>query len=499
MKAKKRSSATKKVEKPPGCQTSPKEVSFLVDKDKPNHPLKISYEIDSDSFKLRISDKLEYSVNYPPGVLSALNKKDREVLLDNFVYTKTIPLTIFREEPLSFQSSRPAFKDFVDDGVAKDLPRIGEIDKEEFKDLLESFKDSLGNGKVVFQNGKSIKNLLISPKTSDKVAILGLSFGKDSLLSYALANEIGLKCHPVFINDMEKYNPNEFKQKKKIARAFSQKQIQPVFCLSDETDNIFRTEEITKNKMEKVDRFDMTNAMLIFALELIPLAYFHQAKYIIFGNERNYSDYFLNKEGARVYHAYDQSRGYTKRKNNYLGRLTKDIRIISLIEPLYNLAEMKILTHRYPHLLRYVMSCSNMRIENNKWCGQCEVCAEMFLYSAAFGESPKKIGITKNLFGKEYQHLYPLFAADKSPSAIYQTFRVTPSAVEEQLLAFLLAYRNGQRGELIDLFKSSYLKLAEKRERKLRKKFFGIHPTNLPDELKEKVLRIFKEELQDLA
>jgi len=499
MKAKKGSSVTKKEEKPPGCQTSLKEVSFFVDKDKPNHQLKISYEINSDNFKLKISDKLGYSVNYPPGVLSALNEGDREILLDNFVYTRTIPLAVFCNEPLCFQSSKPIFKDFVDDGVVKDLPRISQISKKGFKDLLLSFKDSLGNGKIVFQNGKSRRKLLIPPKTSAKSAVLGLSFGKDSLLSYALAKEIGLECHPVFINDMENYNYNEFKHKKKIAHAFSKEQNQPVFHLSDETDNIFRTEEITRNQMEKVDKLDMTNAMLLFTIELIPLAYFHQAKYILFGNERNYSDYFLNSQKARVYHAYDQSRGYLKRKNYYLSRLTNNIRIISLIEPLYNLAEMKILTHRYPYLLKYVMSCSDRRIENNKWCGHCEVCAEMFLYSAAFGKSPKKIGITKNLFGKEYQYLYPLFAADKSPSAIYQNFRVVPSAVEEQLLAFLLAYRNGQQGELIDLFKSSYLKLAEKRERKLRKKFFGIHPTTLPNELKEKVLRIFKEELQDLA
>lgn len=474
---------TEEKDKPPGWKTP---------------RVKISSQINEDNFKIRILDKLEYSVNYPAGIFSKLKKKDKEVLLDNLIYTKTAPLGVLNQDRLYYQASKPLLKDFVDDGVVKDLSRISEVSNQEYKKLLNNFKNSQGNESIFFQNNNSTEKLIPLKKASDKVAVLGLSFGKDSLLSFGLAKEIGLECHLVFINDMEKYNPNEFKQKEKIVKEFS-KERQPVFSLTDETDNIFRTKEITRNKFKNVHKLDMTNAMLFFALELIPLAYFHQAKYIIFGNERDYSDFFLNKERSRVYHAYDQSRGYTRRKNYYLRRLTKNLQVVSLIEPLYNIAEMKILSHRYPELLKYVMSCSNDKLTNEKWCSQCEVCAEMFLYSAAVNSNPRKIGIEKNLFKKKYERFYPLFAPDKSPAKIYEIYRIAPSGIDEQLLAYLLAYRNGYKGELIDLFKTLYLKEAEKREKELRKRFFGIHPTHMPKELKEKVIKIYKQELQSLT
>jgi len=70
---------------------------------------------------------------------------------------------------------------------------------------------------------------------------------------------------------------------------------------------------------------------------------------------------------------------------------------------------------------------------------------------------------------------------------------------DEQLLAFFLAYKNGKKGELIDLFKSLYLKEAEKREKELKEEYFGIHSTKtLPKELKDKLLNIYKEELKNL-
>jgi len=68
---------------------------------------------------------------------------------------------------------------------------------------------------------------------------------------------------------------------------------------------------------------------------------------------------------------------------------------------------------------------------------------------------------------------------------------------DEQLLAFYLAYKQGYKGELIDLFTKLYLKEAEKREKELREDYFGIHSTKtLPKELKDKLLNIYQEELK---
>lgn len=465
--------------------------SFFVGKNNSKEKSNISYKINNNNFKIKISDNLEYSVYYPNGILSNLNKKAKEILLDNFIYSRTIPLTLNNNNVLHYQMAEPFLKDFVDHGVLKDLPRISELTKIEMKKLLETFNDSKNNGLIVFKSKNKTEKLLPLKSTLEKVAVLSLSFGRDSLLSYGLAKEIGLDCYPAFINDMEKYSPVEFKIKKAIMESFSKEQKQPVFYLTDDTDNIFRAKKIKK----EFEELDGTNAMLSFALELIPLAYYLRAKYIIFGNERNLNDFFMNKDKFRVYPSYDQSSIYMRKENKYLNGLTDgNIRIISLVEPLYNIAEMKILYHRYPYFLKYLMSCFSKKLSNDKWCCQCPTCTSAYLTVAAIGGNPQKIGIQKNLFERKYKEFYPVFA-----SKISRVYEKPPRVREEQLLAFLLAYRNGFKGTLIDLFKHKYLKKVEKREKELRKKFFSIHTSHsMPQGLKNKVLKIYDEELKNL-
>ena len=462
--------------------------SFFVVKNNYKKNNEISYKINRDNFQIKVSGCSEYSVNYPVGILSNLKRRAKEILLDNFIYTRTFPLILLNNNTLFYKISEPLLKDFINYGLLKDLPRISDSAKIETKRLIENFNESQKNGSVIFKKPNRTEKVLPLKETSEKLAVLSLSFGKDSLLSYGISREIGLDVYPVFINDMGKYNPNEFEIKKKIAESFSKEQ-KPVFILLDETDNLFRSKEMK----EKIEELDGTNAMLTFALELTPLAYSYGAKYIIFGNERNLSNYFINKEGFRVYPSYDQSSIYMKRENQHLKKLTDgNVQILSLVEPIYNIAEMKILYHRYPELLKYVMSCSSKKLSNEKWCYRCPTCAKAFLYSVAVGGDPKKMGFRKNLFEMKYKNLYPVFTSE-----IERVYEKPPRVKEEESLAFYLALRNGQKGELIDLFKQKYLKRVEKKEKELREKYFGIHPSQtLPPELKDKVLRIYEEELK---
>ena len=453
--------------------------------------INIVYRTTNDSFEIKI-DSHKYSVKYPKNIFSYLDQQTKDVLLANFIYTRTAPLTL-NNNLLFFHMPRPLLKEFVDYGVKKDLPRIKELIRanQAYQNSNYNFSTS---SKTFFVKDKHTNKVKPNKKTSKDKAILSLSFGKDSLLSYGLAEEIGLNISLAFVNDMEKYNGNEFKIKKEIMRKFLTKEKKEIFFIQDNTDNIFRHQEITG---QEIMELDMTNAMLSFALELVPLAYQKQARYIIFGNEKDMSDYFLNNEGKKVYHACDQSSEYMAKKNHYLARLSdKNLRVISLIEPLYNLAEMKIIAQRYPRLLPYTMSCNSDKLTSEKWCGQCEVCAEMYLYAtASFGE-PEKIGLYKNYFDKKYQNLFPIFSGRMSNIEFYEKYREAPQVRDEHLLAFLLAYRRGFKGDLIDLFKNKYLKESLRREKELYKRFFGIHHSaSLPDNLKEKVVKIFKQEL----
>ncbi|MDI6883284.1 MAG: hypothetical protein QMC93_02295 [Patescibacteria group bacterium] len=448
---------------------------------------KISYKINKNHFKIRIFDKFEYQVKYPKAVFANFGEKEKETLLDNFVYCRTLPMSLISNPGLFYQTTKPSLKGLIDYGLLKDLPYVSEVSKTK---SVNTFKKLFNRAEIIFQKENLLEEKLApSKKCSKEKGVLSISFGKDSLLSYALLKEIGFNYHLVSINDMEKYNFNEFKLKKEIIKMFSEEQKEKVIVLTDETDNIFHNKEIKNN----IKTFDRSNAMLAFALEIIPLAYYFEAKYIIFGSEKNLDSFFVNSENFRVYPSSDQSSDYMRKGNQYLKDLTSNnIEVISLIKPLYNIAEIKILHHRYPHLLKYVMSCSDSQLKNYRWCESCSTCCREFIAAAAVG-NPQKVGLNKNFLEKKYLKFYPLFNPEIDP------YDRPPDVRDEQLLAFFLAYKNGYQGDLISLFEKLHLKEAQKREKKLREKFFSWHSTKtIPVELKDKVLKIFKEELKDL-
>jgi len=117
------------------------------------------------------------------------------------------------------------------------------------------------------------------------------------------------------------------------------------------------------------------------------------------------------------------------------------------------------------------------------------------LFLKALGIDPKLAFFQRNMLTKKNKHLFPLF--NKKPKRAYER---TKGSRDEQLLAFYLAYRHGIKGDLIDLFKRSHQKEADKRKDELFKTFFCFHPTgNLPPELQKKVHGIYEQEMTCLA
>jgi len=461
-----------------------------------NKELKISYEIGREKFTFKISN-VQYSLSYPENSFSCLSDEAKKTLAENFIYSRTAVLGIATLTPADYLMPRPFLKNFIDWGLINDLPRISEDLNIATDRLQRSFKAyNSKKTKFLAPINKNFKLLPRKTPANDR-AIIAISFGKDSLLTYGLAKEIGLKYQLVSVDDENKqFDSTDYKFKRKIFREFAREQKEKIHFLKDDIDFKDSVDQLMTDKKirAKAEDLEHANAMITFILELLPFAYHFGAKYVIFGNERNFIDTFTNKFGIKAYPSFDQTAIYTKKENVELKKLTDgNLAAISLVEPIYNLAEMAILYHRYSHLLKYLMSCSPEGDAEDRWCYSCPMCAKAFLYSVAVGGDPKKIGFNKNFFAKQYQPLYPLLA--KKISRYYEK---PPAVREEQLLAFLLAYRQGARGELIELFRRKYLTEAEKKEKTLRKKFFGIYPAiNIPNNLKNKVLKIYQEELKD--
>ena len=92
------------------------------------------------------------------------------------------------------------------------------------------------------------------------------------------------------------------------------------------------------------------------------------------------------------------------------------MKVVSLIEPLYELAVVKILHNRYPDLGKYQMSCfpdENEYGKHHHWCGHCSKCARIYIFLKANGILPKRIGFKNDMLMLKYKHLYSLFGVEK--------------------------------------------------------------------------------------
>ncbi|MBU0627712.1 MAG: hypothetical protein KKC75_00860 [Nanoarchaeota archaeon] len=420
------------------------------------------------------------ALKYPSGIWENLSESVKRSIVDNLVYLKVSPYLVMHEDEFYFESSTPYLKEMGDKGIIGDMPRIAEEDNVSTKRLIEKFN----NKKVRFRDSETS---VINDISSDGSALIAMSFGKDSLLSYGIANEAGLNPKLAMVQD---FWDIEASHKLSLIERFEKEFRQKIELVHDRIDAISEYARLNKSDSDGIVG---ANAMNAYSVMLLPLAIRNNSSYIVFGNEQNFNDHFINDEGFKVYPSYEQSSEWMHEQNTALSGFTNNqVRVSSFVEPIYNLAEVKVLFKRYPDLAKYQMSCSllNTRKRKERWCYNCPMCAKSFLYLSANGVDPKTANFNTNLFGKEHIGLYPLFS---KPTRVYEK----PLAVrDEQLFAFYLAYRGGVVGDLIEKFKVEFFEEAKSREDELHKKFLGVHePKSMSGPVKGKVLSILKEEL----
>ncbi|MBI2129879.1 hypothetical protein HYU07_06635 [Candidatus Woesearchaeota archaeon] len=423
-----------------------------------------------------------YKVTYPENIWTGLKLKTKQSIIGNLAYAKLASYSAFLKDEFAFNSALPRLKSFFDECAIKDFPRFAHEDNLSVREMIENFK----NAEFRFNSDEA--SIPEEDADTEDGAVLGMSFGKDSLLSYAVAREIKLPVKLVFVRDCGKV---ELKHKLSIMGKFKKKFNEDVSILRDNTDNIACDKSLNTINSEGIYG---SNAMNGYMLMLLPFAYGFGHNTVLFGNEHNLNDYFIDEQGFKCYPSYEQSSECIEGQNNALMQFTgKKIGVASLINPLYCLSEYKILYKRYPRLAELQMSCPHDPYENqeNKWCYKCSTCARTFLYTSAVGGDIKSISFNKNFFGKEYGNLYVLF--NKAIKRIYEK----PEAVrDEQLFAFYLASKRGSNTYLVEKFKKEFIDEAKEREDELYKKFFGVHPSPaIPNKLKAEVISIYKEEL----
>lgn len=454
---------------------------------KANGSLHIYRKIIHNGLEIEVGRK-NYSLTYPSSIWGQFPEVYRQTFADTVTYFLTKHLSLIDSHKLVYHFPPPITEPFYFRGMVYSLPETTLIDGENttvsllVRQLYNSQFKTEFIGRPRFARFKNVN------RNSWTRTVIPFSFGKDSLLTFALSQELGIKPYPIFFR--EPRSPYENRHKARLAERF--------FDEFNIDVNFFPVAAGWLRQMR--DKYWGWDLLLTqYTLLLIPFIFGIRSRYLFWAHEQSCNETFTNKEGFIVNPVYEQSSTWLLLSNAVAKILGCNAVFASLIEPIHEIAIMKILHFRYPEIAKYQMSCFSDEEEakNRRWCGVCTKCARMYIFMMALGIIPKSVGFTQNMLTKNKHHFFAVFPDRKSN--LDSAFDQSDAARDEQLLAFTLAYRKGVRGELMGEFAKYYGREGRNREKELRTKYFGIHTTNtLTYELKKPLLRIFEEELKEM-
>jgi hypothetical protein len=428
-----------------------------------------------------------YPIKYPSTVWQATPKTTQTALKDNLALATTMHLPLVLNSPsIIYHSGCPLLEPYFIQNFLKDIPSCTEVNGTNTDEAVRKFF----NINYQFLEPE-ITYPSADPVDSPSRALVGTSFGKDSLLTYAVADEIGLDPEMVYV--IEQSMTYEQKHKTELAKRFKNEFGKQLNILKHETGK-FRDYPYLGVPFTEMGWGLQTTE---YALELIPFAYALKTKYLLFGNEQTTASTYMDSEGRWTVHpCYDQSHRWTI----HIDQITKtfsgrSVNTGSVIEPLMDMMIQYILAHRYPKIAKYQMSCftETEAGKNYHWCHNCSICAKMYLMCVGSGIDPQKIGLRVNMLESEYKRFFTLFGG----KSITMTYAHTKVGRDEQLFAFYLAVKRGIKAGLVQEFKASPLfQEAKDRQEELHKTFCTLHTSiSVPKELQSSIDPIYKEEL----
>lgn len=421
---------------------------------------------------------------YPKNVWSVFPKALHQPFADNVAYFFTAHFAFKKKSKLHYKFPPPSLLSFFTHGLWYSLPEaVLEIPDAKFttEGLLKSAYNS---GFRTTFSGHPYAAASASPsKIKQGSFILPFSFGKDSLLTYAVSRELGLSPHPVFF--VEPTSQYENSNKEKLRTQFQKEFNVAITPFPMPLGN-------TREKSGTLWGWDML--LTQYTLLLLPYLYVWKPEFFFWSNEQSTNDVETDKQGYIINTTYEQSVFWTVHLNNLLRTFCCNTTVASLVEPLHELAILYILHHRYKNIGKYQLSCFNdhPKSKSQKWCGRCYECARVYIFLVAVGIDPKRVGFVDDMLTVNKQKLYYMFEHKELTRPLNILFQ----SWGERLLAFYLAYKRGIKGDLISLFEKQLMPQVIKQKSQLFRQYFGVHSTQtIPNELQPKLLGIYREEL----
>ncbi|MBI4439642.1 hypothetical protein HY638_01610 [Candidatus Woesearchaeota archaeon] len=421
-----------------------------------------------------------YGIAYPGKKWEKIPRDLQETLVRNIALVSTIHLPVVLEEKkIRYNTGFPIFESMFYQNMIYDIPSCTMFNGRRASEAIRDFMN------VDFEFSDYEFSIPDTSYDAGDNVVIPFTFGKDSLLTFALCRELGLKQSLVHVE--EPMFRHEMPQKDILSGKLKKEFNADVERLTHKT-GLFR--DMAHLGVDKKE-FGWGHQTTEYSLLMVPYLVNRKARLVLFGNEQDNNYYIYDDEGFICYPSFDQSSSWTQQQDAMVKILTgNNAGVSSLIEPLNDFAILKILHQRYPRLAKYQMSCFSDKT-GKRWCQHCSKCARSYINLSAAGADLKSLGITTNMLEKKFRNYYTVFSGSKLDG-----FDASAVARDEQLFSFYLAYKNGAKGYLMDEFKKKYLREVRKNEDILSKKYLRVHePKTIPADLKRQVLSIFREEL----
>lgn len=449
--------------------------------------MRIGCGVTDTGLELRLDDR-RFPVNFPREVWQSW--PHREAFADHYAFIKALHLPWMLQQPdmaLHYDTTLPLFRHAMFLAVANNISFCADVDGVSTAEQLRRF---LGLD-ITFADHRT--RVPAGGMVPGERCVVNMSLGKDSLLTWAVARELGLQ--PVLYLSVDNDCPREYAYKADIAARFCAEFGETVHLVENDTGVIHRYEYWRTPPTE----WGFGHLITEYAMLALPFAYHHDARHVLLGNEKSCDDTYLTRDGFRAWPVYDQSSEWGLELTNIARGLTASpVTVMSLIEPLHDLAIIRILHTRYPDVARYQMSCfpdENDHGRHGHWCGHCTKCARNFVFMRANGVDPKSAGHNVDMFGAGHEDHFALLRGARKglPTVGYDA---TPCGRDEQLYAFFLAHGRGARGPVMDLFAADFLDEARSRRDELHRRFFTVQPARtIPEPLLGRVRSLYQDAL----
>jgi hypothetical protein len=427
-----------------------------------------------------------FPITYDKDVWQRTSESLKEQLLSNLPMASTLYLPqILGKREIHYNTARPIGESFFLRNGIYDAPYCANVDGKSSTQYLKDFF----NTRYLFAKDdiKTPASVQFEQQKKEKPRALVLfSFGKESLLSFALCRELGIE--PILVTIIHPGFAYEWLHKKPLVEKF-EKEFGVTVHTVDYQPGLLKEGKYFGLSTELGWGLHVTE----YALLALPYAEVFNCDFVVCGNEQSCNDIYFDKEDVLIYRAgLDQHHDWTKSQGLLQSLLMgRALGAYSLLEPLYEISETKILHSRYPEIGKYQMSCfaSSEGSKDRRWCQECDKCAYMYALLRGFNIDPKALGFTDNLFDEKHKHLYDTFFSRTDDTHFY-------GSQGELGLGFFASLQYGTDDYSLKRFTKELLPKFKDNFSEIREKYLGIHPTfQYPPEYIDRLNALFSDEL----